>query len=275
MNANNTRRKFFKQLFAFSTFSAGSMLSFKRMIGANMFNLDAAEAHAMDNPDYDPIVFPGEIRIRYKGFSCFLIITGNGTRIITDPCSGLGKEPADIVTVSCGHYFHCTVDSVGGFPYLYKRTEPAKIGSIPFRGVATRHLEINDGQKIRPGENYVICFEAEGITVCHLGALGHPLSDGQVKQIGNVDILMVPVGGVNTLPVSDAVNVCRQLNPSVIIPMNYPSGQSRSPKGETVDEFLKRINNGGNVQQGFMGHGLGAKSFKKSELPSRTQVMVL
>ena len=51
------------------------MLSFKKRIGAGIVNFDATEAHAMDNPDYDPSVLPGEIRIRYKGFSCFLVIT--------------------------------------------------------------------------------------------------------------------------------------------------------------------------------------------------------
>ena len=274
MDAINPRRRFFKQLLALSAFSAGSILSFKRIIGARIHKSGTIEAYAMDNPDYTAPLSANTVRIKYIGMSCFIITSSNGTKIILDPCDGLGKEPADIATVSCGHYFHCDVWNVAGFPYIYKRTEPAEILGIPFRGVSTRHMEMAEGQKIRPGENYVICFEVDGINICHLGALGHKLSDAQVREIGKVDILMVPVGGVSTLPVADAVEVCGQLNPRVIIPMNYRSEQLNYPSWSTVDEFMKIMDRGGNVLRGGR-RGFGVMEFKSSELPSETQVIVL
>lgn len=275
MDERNSRRRFLKQLLALSAFSAGSILSFKGNIGAKIIGFGATEADAMDNPDYAAPLSANAIRIKYIGMSCFLITTSKGTKIITDPCNGLGKEPADVATVSCGHYFHCDVYNVGGFPYIYKRTEPATIEGITFRGIGTRHLEMAEGQKIRPGDNYIICFEVEGMKVCHLGALGQKLSNDQVNQVGKVDILMVPVGGVSTLPVADAIEVCGQLNPKVIIPMNYRSGQSNNyPSWATVDEFLKVMDKGGNILRGGRG-GLGVKEFKSAELPSETQVIVL
>lgn len=273
MDNKNSRRVFLKQLLALSSCGVGFISSLNKNIMAGIF--DSTKAYAMDNHDYEPIVSNNEILIKYKGMSCFLIITHNGTRIITDPCSGLDKEPADIVTVSCGHYSHCTVDSVGGFPYLYKRTEPATILKTPFRGVASSHLAMEEGQKIRPGDNYIICFEVEGMRLCHLGALGHSLSDDQIKQIGKVDILMVPVGGESTLPVADAVEACNKLNPRIILPMHYSTGKSSRIPGATIDEFLNGIDNGGNIQKGFMNRGLGSKAFKLSGLPSKTEVIVL
>lgn len=275
MDNKKSRRVFLKQLLALSACGVGFISSLKKDILAGIFNFSSTKAYAMDNPDYDPIVSADEILIKYLGMSCFLIITSNGTRIITDPCSGLGKEPADIVTVSCGHYSHCTVDSVGGFPYLYKRTEPAKIEGIPFRGIASSHLAMEEGQKIRPGDNYIICLEVEGMNICHLGALGERLSNEQIKEIGKVDILMVPVGGESTLPVADAVEACNQLNPKIILPMHYSTGQSSRIPGATIDEFLNRIDNGGNIQKGFMNRGLESKAFKLSGLPSKTEVIVL
>jgi L-ascorbate metabolism protein UlaG (beta-lactamase superfamily) len=275
MDGKNTRRRFFKQLFALSAFSAGSILSVKNNIIARIISFGETKAEAMDNHDYAAPISADTVRIKYIGMSCFLITASNGTRIITDPCNGLGKEPADIVTVSCGHYYHCDVCNVGGFPYIYKRTEPSKIEGITFRGVLTRHLEMAEGQKIRPGDNYVICFEVDGIKVCHLGALGHKLSNDQIKQVGKADILMVPVGGVSTLPVSDAVEACSQLNPKIIIPMNYRGERSNNyPSWAGVDEFLKAMDKGGNVLKGGRG-GLGVKEFKSAELPSETQVIVL
>lgn len=273
MDDKTQRRKFIKQLLALSAFGTGSLLSIKAGINPNYFNIGMHDASAMDNPNFSAPVPAKTVRIKYKGISCFIITTSNGTKIITDPIDSLGKEPADIATVSCGHYNHCDVYWVGGFPYIYKRAEPYKIGDITFRGVATRHLEMDEGRKIRPGDNYVICFEIEGINICHLGALGEKLTGAQVKEIGKVDILMVPVGGVSTLPVVDAVEVCNSINPKVVIPMHYKSRQSSNIPGAGVDEFLKLMDKGGNIRGARS--GLGTKEFKANELPSQTQVIVL
>jgi L-ascorbate metabolism protein UlaG (beta-lactamase superfamily) len=274
MDIKDSRRKFMKQFLALSAFSAGSLLSSKTGINTKIFNVGITDASAMDNPDFAASIPDKTLRIKYKGISCFMITASNGTKIITDPISALGKEPADIVTVSNGHYNHCDVYWVAGFPYIYKRVEPYKIEGITFRGVLTHHLEMDEGRKIRPGgDNYVICFELEGMNICHLGALGSKLTSDQVKQIGRVDILMAPVGGVSTLPVADAVEVCRMLNPKVVIPMHYKSRQFSDIPGAGVDEFLKLMDNGGNEKGGRQ--GFVVKEFKASELPSQMQVIVL
>lgn len=272
MNDKKPRRKFIKQLLALSAFSTGSLLSIKSGINQKNIKIGTSEAAAMDNPDFDAPVPANTIRIKSKGMSCFLIMTSNGTRIITDPISSLCKEPADIVTISCGHYNHCEVYWVGGFPHVYKGVKPIELEGIPFRGIATRHLEMDEGRRIRPdGDNYVVCFEVEGMNICHLGALGHKLTNKQVKEIGRVDILMAPVGGVSTLPVADVVEVCKSISPKVVIPMHYKTRTNNIP-GATVDEFLKLMDTGGNIKGG---RGFGMKDFKADELLSRTQVMVL
>jgi L-ascorbate metabolism protein UlaG (beta-lactamase superfamily) len=279
MTGKNSRRKFFKQLAAISTFSAASVLSIKKEVKNKVIGLGATDANAMDNPEYDSPLSANELRIEYRGMSCFVITASNGTKIITDPFIAdnqilypeLRKEPADVVTVSCGNYAHCYVWDVGGMPYIYKKTEPAKINGITFRGVSTRHLEMKEVGPTRPDENIVICFEADGIKVCHLGALGHKLSDEQVRQIGKVDILMAPVNGVSALPLTDANEVCNQLNPRVIIPMHYRSNRSLFPSWAAVDEFLKLRGKAG-AGPGRAGSGL--IFFKAADLPSETQVVV-
>jgi len=272
MDVKKPRRKFMKQLLALSAFSTGSLLSIKSGIKSKNIKIGMSEADAMDNQDFDAPVPADTIRIKNKGMSCFLIMTSNGTRIITDPINSLGKEPADIVTISCGHYNHCDVYWVEGFPHIYKTIEPMEFEGILFRGVATRHLEMDEGRKIRPdGENYVICFEVEGMKICHLGALGHKLTNEQIKEIGKVDILMAPVGGVSTLPVVDVVEVCSSIDPRVIIPMHYKT-QSNNIPGATVDEFLKHMDRGGNIRGG---RGFGMKDFKADEFPSGTQQVIV
>jgi hypothetical protein len=154
----------------------------------------------------------------------------------------LKKEPADVVTVSCGTYSHCHVFSVGGTPYIYQIAEQTVLHGITFRGVFTKHLTMKEISTIYPADNMVICFEVDGINICHLGALGHVLTDEQVKQIGKVDILMVPVGGVSTLPVEDARKVCKQINPQMILPMNYRSERFDVEGWATVDDFFSDRN---------------------------------
>lgn len=275
--AGNSRRKFFKQLATLSAFGGASFLSFNRNGGSKSVKVGPDEANAMINPDYAMPVCKGRLTIDYFGMSCFLITASNGTRIIMDPFfadlevlhSELNKEPADVVTVSCGHYAHCYVWAVGGFPYIYQITEPTELNGIIFRGVATRHLTMSELAEQDPGDNIVMCFEVDRIKICHLGALGHKLTDEQVKEIGKVDILMTPVGGVSTLPANDAYEVCNQINPKVIIPMHYRSERCVFPAWGALDDFLKGRKN---VLK-FENKGFNQITFTADELPSETQII--
>lgn len=281
MRSQKTRRTFFKHLFALSAFSGASVLSYKKNVFDKFGHFEVTEAHAMNNPDYAVANSHNRVKIEYFGMSCFLITASSGVRIINDPFYAdaeknvlhpeLRHEPADVVTVSCGHYAHCNVSDVGGMPHIYQITEPAELSGIKFRGVASRHLEMKEISSIKPGENVIMCFEIDDIKFCHLGALGHRLSEGQIKQIGKVDILMVPVGGVSTLSLSEADEVCNQLNPKIIIPMHYQSNRCVYPSWATVDDFL--INKTNYVV--YPPKGFGEISFTADELPSETLIVAL
>jgi L-ascorbate metabolism protein UlaG (beta-lactamase superfamily) len=277
MNMRNSRRTFFKHLLALSAFSGGSFLSFRKVAGDKIGMPGPTEALAMNNPDYAICNSKGRVRMEYMGMSCFLITSSNGTRIINDPFfpdlqvlhPDLRKEPADVITVSCGHYAHCNVSSVGGMPYIYQITEPTELHGIRFRGVSSRHLTMSEIAEQDPGENIIMCFEVDNIRFCHLGALGHRLSDEQVEQVGKVDILMVPVGGVSTLPMDEAYEVCIQLNPKVIIPMNYRSERCTFPSWASLDDFLKDKQNVLKLEP----KGFGELAFKLEDLPAETQII--
>ena len=97
----------------------------------------------------------------------------------------------------------------------------------------------HDGQrgKLR-GLNTIFCFVLDGIKVCHLGDLGHTLSRAQVKTIGSVDLLFLPVGGRYTIDAAGANEVMRQLHPAVTVPMHYKT-RALSFELDPVDDFLK------------------------------------
>ncbi len=122
-----------------------------------------------------------------------------------------------------------------GNPKVVRGTGRSKAKGIEFKGIASYHDDA--GGRLR-GNNIIFCFEVDGIRVCHLGDLGHLLDDKQVKEIGSVDILLIPVGGYYTIDAKAATQVCSQLKPKVIIPMHYKT-EKGLPEIAGVDEFLR------------------------------------
>jgi L-ascorbate metabolism protein UlaG (beta-lactamase superfamily) len=90
------------------------------------------------------------------------------------------------------------------------------------------------------GKNTAYAIEIDELTVCHLGDLGHPLSAEQVEELGTIDILMVPVGGISTINAPAAAAVVRQLEPKIVIPMHYKTPLLKREL-DTVDKFLTEM----------------------------------
>ncbi len=131
-------------------------------------------------------------------------------------------------------------------------------------GVATFHD--GDGGRTR-GKNTVYLMEIDEISVCHLGDLGHVLTAEQVEELDNVDVLLLPVGGVSTINAPMAAEVVRQLEPNVVIPMHYRT-PALSRELEPVEKFLKEIG----VKQVTPQSKL---SLTRSSLPDSMQVFLL
>lgn len=211
------------------------------------------------------------MKIKYLGHASFIITSDTGVRIITDPYETSPDltydeitEPADVVTVSHDHFDHCNVAAVKGNPEVVRGAVTREVKGIRFKAIPTYHDAA--GGRLR-GSNTIFCFEVDGVRVCHLGDLGHLLDDGQVAEIGTVDILLIPVGGYYTIDARVASEVCNQLKPRIIIPMHYRT-EKGIPGIAGVDDFLRgkeRVNRLDTSEAGF----------KHEELPSSTQVLVL
>jgi len=185
------------------------------------------------------------MKIKWLGHSCFLLTSNSGVRTLTDPFDekvgyALPAVEADIVTTSHGHYDHSSVDVVkGDFERLDKPGTYEKDG-IKITGVATFHDEENGAKR---GNNIIFKFNIDGVNICHCGDLGHTLSSGQVLEIGDVDVLLVPVGGTYTVDAAGALQVVKQLKPAVTIPMHYKTEALAFPL-DTADKFLKTAGGG-------------------------------
>ena len=163
------------------------------------------------------------MKISWLGHSCFKIESDGGKIIVTDPFDEavgypLPKAKADVVTVSHDHHDHNHVAAIGGNPAVVRGPGKKAAAGIEFEGTASYH---DDRGGKRRGKNTIFSFEMDGIRVCHLGDLGHLLSEEDAAALGDVDVLMIPVGGVYTLDAGGAKKVVGQIRPKVVIPMHF------------------------------------------------------
>jgi len=206
--------------------------------------------------------------ISWLGHSCFKI-KGSHATVITDPYPpslgySLGKPTARIVTVSHQHPGHSYVQGIGGEPKPVTKPGEYEISGILIIGVATFHDGEGGGKR---GKNTIYLMEVDEVSVCHLGDLGHVLTAEQVEEIGNVDVLLLPVGGVSTLNAPMATEVIRQIEPKAVVPMHYKT-QALNRELEPVERFLKEMG----VKEISPQPKL---SLTKSSLPISTQVFLL
>jgi L-ascorbate metabolism protein UlaG (beta-lactamase superfamily) len=213
------------------------------------------------------------MKIQWLGHACFLLASESGLRIITDPYTagvfGLEYKPptetADIVTVSHDHADHNNVADVKGNPQVVQGIGSKEAKGVQFKGVASAHDESSGKER---GSNTIFCFALDGVSVCHLGDLGHDLTDQAVADIGGVDVLLVPVGGNFTIDAAVAEKVCQKLAPKIVIPMHFKNDRCPGFPVAGVEEFTRgrqpvKVSEGTEVE------------IKKEQLPAATETIVL
>jgi len=208
------------------------------------------------------------MEIKWLGHSCFLI-KGKERTIITDPYHpslgySLGEPKADIVTLSHFHPGHSYIEGVANNPKQIKSPGEYEIGGTFITGIATFHDSAKG--EIR-GKNTIYLIEMDGITLCHLGDLGHSLTSQVIEELGVVDVLFSPAGEISTISVDTAVETIKQLNPHIVIPMHYKT-DAIARNLEPVDKFLDKMG----IHRVEPTPKL---SITQSSLPASTQVVVL
>jgi L-ascorbate metabolism protein UlaG (beta-lactamase superfamily) len=208
------------------------------------------------------------MEITWLGHSCFLI-RGKEKIIITDPCHPdlgyrLGEPKADIVTLSHFHPGHSYIEGVADNPKQIKSPGEYEIGGTFITGVASFHDDKKGGLR---GKNTIYIIEMDDITLCHLGDLGHPLDPHLIEEIGDIDILFLPVGEVSSIPIDTAVEIVRQLEPPIVIPMHYKT-EAFTGNLSLMDKFLDKMR----IREPEARPKL---SITSSSLPTPTQTIVL
>jgi L-ascorbate metabolism protein UlaG (beta-lactamase superfamily) len=189
--------------------------------------------------------------------------------VVTDPTPpdlgySVDTTAADIITVSHQHPNHSFAAAISGNPMVITRAGEYEIRGVLIIGLASFHDAENG---VRLGKNTVFVIEIDDITICHLGDLGQPLSAKQIEEIGHVDVLLIPVGGGETVSASQGASMVRAMEPKIIIPMHYKT-PGLVKELDSVDKFLKEMGVTEAVPQPKL-------TLSKFTLPATTQVTVL
>lgn len=210
--------------------------------------------------------------IIFLGHSSFKI-KGKNISLITDPFDpamvGLKypKNEADLVTVSHDHPDHNQVDQVTVGKRVIKGPGEYEIAGTSILGFQTYHDNTKGSER---GKNTIYVIEMDGLRLCHLGDLGHKLSDALVEDIGQIDVLMVPVGGEYTVGPTEAVDVVQSIEPGIVLPMHYqmPGLDPKTfEKLQPVEQFLNQL--------GSSSETLPKLSIKEGELLQGEQKVII
>lgn len=214
------------------------------------------------------------MKIKWLGHAAFLITSDKGTRIVLDPYEsgkfgdaftyGAIKEKADVVVISHDHADHNCLEGIQGSPQVVRGSGSHGACDIDFKGVAAYH---DNSQGKERGDNIMAAFTVDGVRLCHMGDLGHSLTDQQLAELGPVDVLLLPIGGLYTIDAAEATRLVGKLAPRAVIPMHYKNDKCQMPLAE-VDDFLKGKERVRRV-------GSSEVEIKKDSLPPRTEVIVL
>lgn len=187
--------------------------------------------------------------ITWYGQSCFKIETREATLAIDPFSKEIGLVPprfrADAILITHAHPDHANASAIQGEPALVAGPGEYEMRGVAIRGVPTFHDRHRGRER---GLNTCYRIEAEGIALAHLGDFGEgeALREETLEALGDIDILLVPVGGTYTIGADAAAKVVREIEPSIAIPMHYRLPGLRA-KLDPVEEFLRAC--GGNSER--------------------------
>lgn len=187
------------------------------------------------------------MEIQWHGFSCFTL-KGKSATIVTDPYDAkiVGLKPlkfmADICLANEDFSFHHHTDQLNRESKVFDWPGEYEAKNIAIQGIPAydQPREKEDAKKNSANRVIIFTIELDGFKICHLSNIGHKLTPEMLEIIGDVDILLIPVGGTECLDAKKAHEVIEQIDPRIVIPMYYKLPGLKLPLAD-LETFLKEV----------------------------------
>ena len=211
---------------------------------------DNGESPTFDSPVIDD---RSTVELTWWGQAMFVLTTADGTRVLLDPYSEIGYRvptaedlAADVVTVSHDHPDHSNV-TLGGDATVLRGLTADGWASNDETFSDTRIFSIDafhdDSGGSERGRNALFVIETAGLRIAHLGDLGQAeLTQVQLDALGQIDLLMIPVGGIFTIDADGATSIVTQISPRIVVPMHYKTDAVNIRQLRPIGPFLASKN---------------------------------
>ncbi len=217
---------------------------------------------------------PGDVGVTYVGHATFLIESPGGVRIATDYNDYVRPSVVpDVATMNRAHSTHYSDNPDPGIKTIMRGWNPGggeaphwdrQVGDVRIRNVVTNIRQWGSDATIRDG-NSIFVFETADLCIAHLGHLHHTLTPEHLRQLGRIDVVLVPVDGSYTLDIDGMMEVLASLNARLMIPMHFFSTS-------TLNRFLdKAAGQGWAVER----QATPSVTLSRASLPPKPTVMVL
>ncbi|MBA4418709.1 MAG: MBL fold metallo-hydrolase [Syntrophus sp. (in: bacteria)] len=214
------------------------------------------------------------MKIKWYGHAAFMITTDRGIRIIIDPYQpgafdgalSYGKiaDEADIVLTSHDHDDHNYIADIEGVFDHISIAGSHQVQGVRIKAVSSFHDPSRGKER---GDNLLFVIEADGLRIAHMGDLGHTLEKSAIAELGPIDVLILPVGGLYTIDSQEATKVMRDIQPAITIPMHYKTDKCAFPIAG-VEEFT----NGKGLVRDAMASEIVVT---KKTLPGQPEILLL
>ena len=214
---------------------------------------------------------PSEVRLTFLGHSTFLIESSKNVRIATDYNDYYRPNVVpDVVTMNRAHDTHHSNNPDPGIKHILRGWNPdggpaqhdVTISDVRVRNIPTNTRDFQGGTNVYG--NSVFVFEVAGLCIAHLGHLHHTLTVQQLAQLGQMDVVLVPVDGSYTMDLDGMIEVLKAIKAPLMIPMHYFSSF-------TLDRFMTRVRGSFDIEESMT----PAITVSRETLPGKQKVLVL
>ena len=184
------------------------------------------------------------MKLQYFGHSCFALTCADGTTLVLDPFDETVPYPqctvaCDAALLTHDHFDHNHTQSLKGKFQTIRAAGSYAVGSAKITAVPCFHDEVRGAKR---GPNLIYRIEADGVTLAHLGDLGHMPNDEQLKALSGLDLMLIPVGGYFTIETPQAEEIIALAKPRCAVATHYRIHANDTNPISTVEQFEKDMN---------------------------------